>query len=298
AGLKPGQVDATAIGYVLGPRLNAAGRLSHAEIAYRLLVTGKPERAEQLAVDLGELNRQRQEITRQAHQMARGVALEMEDDRPLLVAADPGFTPGILGLVASRVLDEFYRPTIVVQVGQEISRGSCRSIPEFNITRALEACDDLLVRYGGHAAAAGFEVPSPNLERLVERLLNIAVERLSDVDLTPVLTVDAEVALSQMSWDLHRALSSLEPCGYANPQAVFVSRDVRARYHRAVGREGRHLKLVLSDGELTWDAIAFRQGEWAGRLPDTIDVAYHLEINEWNGQKRLQLNVQDIQPAG
>jgi single-stranded-DNA-specific exonuclease len=298
ASLKPGEVDATTIGYVLGPRLNAAGRLAHAETAYRLLVTRDPGEAERLAVELDGLNRERQRLTRDAQEMARQMVLEREGDAPLLFAAAREFLPGVVGLVASRLVDEFYRPAVVVEVGERTSRGSCRSIPDFHITQALEACQDLLVRYGGHAGAAGFEVANRDLETLAGRLQRIAVERLIDVELTPVLAVDAEADLSQMSWDLQQQLSPLEPCGYANPQPLFVSRAVPVLYHRAVGREGRHLKLALSDGTATWDAIAFRQGAWAGQLPATIDVAYHLEVNEWNGRRRLQLNVQDMRPAG
>jgi single-stranded-DNA-specific exonuclease len=297
ARLRPGKVDATAIGYTLGPRLNAAGRLAHAEVAYRLLLTDDEREAERLAAELDRLNRERQQLTREAHETARRLVLEMDDEPLLLFAASPEFLSGIVGLVASRLLDEFHRPAVVVEMGEETSRGSCRSISGFHITRALEACEGLLERYGGHAAAAGFEVANANLGRLADRLRGIASEQLSDADLTPVLEVDAEVKLSEMSWDLQRALARLEPCGRKNERPVFVSRNVPVRYHRAVGREGRHLKMALSDGLATWDAIAFRQGEWTGRLPEVIDVAYHLEVNEWNSRRQLQLNVQDIQPA-
>jgi single-stranded-DNA-specific exonuclease len=291
-------VDATAIGYVLGPRLNAAGRLAHAEIAYRLLLTDDGREAEHLALELDRLNRERQHLTRETHEIARQLALASEAEPLLLFAASPRFLPGVVGLAASRLADEFHRPAVVVEVGEEISRGSCRSIRGFHITQALDACEDLLVRHGGHAAAAGFTVASSDLDTLADRLKKIASNKLSDADLTPVLDVDAEVALTEMSWDLLQALSMLEPCGRDNERPLFVSRDVPVRYYRAVGREGRHLKMALSDGRATWDAIAFRQGEWAGQLPNMIDVAYHLELNEWNGQRRLQLNVQDIRPAG
>lgn len=297
AGLRPGAVDATAIGYILGPRLNAAGRIAHAKSAYRLLLTDNEQEAEQLAVRLDSLNRERQHLTRETYETARQLALESTTEPLLLFAASPEFLPGVVGLAAGRLTDEFHRPAVVVEVGEETSRGSCRSIPEFHITRALDACKDLLVRHGGHAAAAGFTVANANLEALAERLQEIASQELREVDLTPVLDVDAEVGLREMSWDLLQALSMLEPCGRGNGRPLFVSRNVPVQYHRAVGRERRHLKMALSDGRATWDAIAFRQGAWAGRLPDVIDVAYHLELNEWNGQRRLQLNVQDIQPA-
>jgi len=297
-GLKPGQVDASAIGYALGPRINAAGRLAHAKIAYQLLETQYPAEAEQLARELDRLNRERQELTRETQERARQMALVADSEASLIFAAAPDFRAGIVGLVASRLVDEFYRPAVVVEIGEETSRGSARSIAEFHITNALDECAHLLIRHGGHAGAAGFTVRNEHLEELASRLLTLATEQLASIELTPVLSVDTEIALSEMSWDLQRELSQLEPHGYANRPPLFLSHNVGVQYHRAVGSDNRHLKLVLSNGLGTWDAIAFRQGEWAGKLPDRVDVVYHLEVNEWNDQRRLQLNVQDIRPAG
>ena len=298
AGLKPGQVDTTAIGYTLGPRLNAAGRMEHAKSAYQLLETKYSAEAEQLASELNRLNRERQQLTLVTQERARQLALVTAKGAPLLFAAAPDFKAGIVGLVASRLVDEFYRPAVVVEVGEKVSRGSCRSIPEFHITDALDKCTGLLVRHGGHAAAAGFTVSNENLDSLADRLRGLAAERLADVELIPALTADAEVELAHMSWELQRELAQLEPCGYANPHPLFLSRNVRLLGQRAVGKEGRHLKLRLSDDRATWDGIAFRQGEWAGKLPDRVDIVYHLEVNEWNDQRRLQLNVQDVRPSG
>ncbi len=298
AGLKPGQVDATAISYVLGPRLNAAGRLAHAKVAYQLLETKYPAEAERLASELNRLNRERQQLTLEIQERARQLALATAKDAPLLFAAAPDFPAGIVGLVASRLVDEFYRPAVVVEVGEETSRGSCRSIPEFHITNALDECTGLLIHHGGHAAAAGFTVSNEHLDTLADRLRRLAAEQLADIELTPVLSVDAEVELAQMTGDLQQELTKLEPCGYANPHPLFLSRNVLVKRHRAVGKAGRHLKLTLSDGRATWDGIAFRLGEWVGKLPDRVDIVYHLEVNEWNDQRRLQLNVQDIRPAG
>ncbi len=297
AGLKPGDVDAASIGYVLGPRLNAAGRLCDAEMAYRLLLTEDPVEAVELADELDSLNRQRQELTRVVHEKARELVSRASGESYLLFAADSGFPAGIAGLVAGRLTDEFYRPAVVVEVGDKVARGSGRSIPEFDIADALEECEPLLVKHGGHPAAAGFTVTNDQLRRLAERLCRIAAEQLSERELLPRLNVDAETDLSKMSWDLLEALAQLEPYGCGNERPLFVSRSARVCGHRAVGREGRHLKLAVSDGAAAWDAIAFRQGKWAGRLPETIDLAYHLEVNVWNGQRRLQLNVQDIRPA-
>ena len=298
ADLQPGQVNAATIGYVLAPRINAAGRMAHAEVAFQLLNTQYPAEAERLAAELERLNRERQQLTRETQELARQLALDTADGSPLLFAASPDFQAGIVGLAASRLLDEFYRPAVVVEVGERVSHGSCRSIPEFHITEALDRCADLLLRHGGHAAAAGFTVRNEHLDELAGRLRSLSTEQLADAELRPVLAVDAQVELSQMSWELQRELAQLEPCGYANPHPLFLSQNVPVQNRRAVGSDGQHLKLWLSDGQTTWDGIAFRQGEWADKLPDQVDLVYHLEINEWNGQRRLQLNVQDIRPAG
>jgi single-stranded-DNA-specific exonuclease len=297
-GLQPGKVDTTAIGYALAPRLNAAGRMAHAKDAYQLLDTTYPAEAERLAGELGQLNRKRQQLTLETQEQARQLALEAGEDAFLLFAASSDFLAGIVGLAASRLVDEFYRPAVVVEMSKKVSRGSARSIPDFHITHALDACSDLLIQHGGHAAAAGFAVANENLDKLADRLRGLAAEQLADVELTPVLSVDAEVELAQMSWELQHELGQLEPCGYANPHPLFLSKDIRVTGHRAVGNEGKHLKLRLSDGQVTWDAIAFRQGDWANKLPDRIDLVYHLEINEWNGRRQLQLNVQDVRPTG
>jgi single-stranded-DNA-specific exonuclease len=296
--LKSGQIDATAIGYALGPRLNAAGRLEHAKTAYQLLETRYRAEAERLAEVLDQLNRKRRKLTMEIQEEARRLALATADGAPLLFAAAPNFHLGIVGLVASRLVDEFYRPAVVVEMGETVSRGSARSVPEFHITRALDQCTGLLIRYGGHAAAGGFTVANENLDRLEAELRRLVTEQLADVELISTLNVDVETELSQMSRELQQELTQLEPYGYANPQPLFLSRNVRVRNQRTVGTNGKHLKLALSDGQITWDAIAFRQGEWGGKLPDYVDIVYHLEINDWRDRRWLQLNVQDIRPSG
>lgn len=297
SGLRPGQVDTWHIGYMLGPRLNAAGRVAHAEGAYRLLTTESPQEAPHLARELDRLNQERQRLTKEVQERARAVVLEREADRPLLFLADPEFPAGVVGLVASRLVEEFYRPAVMVEQKEGISKGSARSIPEFHITRALDACADLLIRHGGHAVAAGFAVRTERLEELKRRLLEIAARELEGRELVPTLPIDAEVPLREVNGALWQALQALRPFGEGNPEPLFLSRNVRVERERPVGDEGAHLKLTLSDGRVWWDGIAFRQGEWAGKLPDRVDVVYHLRENEWNGEVRLQLEIRDLRPA-
>jgi single-stranded-DNA-specific exonuclease len=297
AGLKPGQIDATTIGFVLGPRLNAAGRLDDAITSYDLLTCRSPDQAANLAQELEDLNRHRQRLTLETLERAKEQVLAAGEDEKLFFAIGEDFLSGIVGLVAGRLTEEFYRPTLVVELGPEESRGSARSIPEFNITAALDQCDDLLIRYGGHAAAAGFTVANDNLETLQERLKTLAAEQLEAVELTPTLLIDAEVELSEVDWAIQALLTQLEPCGYANPAPLLLSRRAIVRDVRAVGTDGHHLKLTLSDGRVVWDAIAFHQGQRASQLPRHIDVVYSLEVHDWNGEKRLQLNVKDLRPS-
>ena len=289
-------IDTTAIGFALGPRLNAVGRLDHALNAYHILMTNDAHEADRLALDLDSRNRERQALTKELSDKARELILNRSKDAALLFAADPDFKAGVVGLVASRLTDEFYRPAVVIEQGPHESRGSCRSIPEFHITRALDQCGDLFVRHGGHAAAAGFTIETSKLDELATRLSAIAERELGDQELLPTLSIDAIVPLHKLKPDLFAALQKLQPHGYANPQPIFASKHVTITEIRTVGADNNHLKLRVGDGSVSFDAIAFRLGEMAKRLMrgDKIDLAYTFEENEWMGEKRFQLNVKDI----
>ena len=284
---------------MLGPRLNASGRLESALASLELLTTTDFMRAGQLAQQLDVQNRQRQGLTKTTQEQAEQIAMSEDQEAYLLFAAHESFNPGVVGLAASRLTEMYYRPAIVASKGTEETRGSCRSIPEFHITDALDLCKDLLVRHGGHAAAAGFTVRNENLAEFVARLKEIAKDQLSGKDLRHSLAADMEVALPQLNTELLNHLDYLEPTGYGNPSAVFVSRDVKVKSFRAVGSEGRHLKLSLDDecgGFL--DCIGFRMGTMQSSLTPRVDVLYHLELNDYNGRKSLQLNLKDLKPAG
>ena len=297
AGLRRGSVDASAIGFRLGPRLNAAGRIDSAMLAYDLLTSTEPLKTRELAGQLGRLNQRRQELTEQTVAEAEEQVQALDPNACLYLVASKEFLPGIVGLAASRLTEVYYRPTAVVEVGPEESRGSCRSISEFHITDALDECKDLLIRHGGHAAAAGFTIDSDKLDALRERLQAIAAEELSEKDLRPRLEIDLELPLEEVSWATHGLLEMLEPTGMDNPQPVLSSPGVEVRNKRAIG-SGKHLKLVLRDGRgAAWDAIWFRRGHLLDQVPGQVDVAYRLDANEWNRNRRLQLHVQDMRPA-
>ncbi len=298
SGLDLQKINAMDIGFVLGPRLNAAGRLKSALAAFGLLMTENVREAGDLAQKLDNQNRERQQLTRDIQARAEELALANNPDALLIFAADASFNPGVVGLAASRLTDTYYRPAIVAAQMGEFTRGSCRSIPEFHITEALDRCQDLLVRHGGHAAAAGFTVHNSKLPELVERLQAIAQEKLGGLDLQPVAFADLELPLSDLKPPMLNDLDRLQPTGYGNPEAVFVSRGLRVVQSRPVGKEGLHLKMKVSDGWITYDAIAFRQGHWHAQLPAQVDLLYTFERNYYQGRMDFQLNVRDIRPSG
>jgi single-stranded-DNA-specific exonuclease len=180
-----------------------------------------------------------------------------------------------------------------------MTKGSARSIHEFHITEALDQCADLLVRHGGHSAAAGFTLKNEDLPAFQERLLQIARKSLDGADLKPTLSIDGEVNLKGVRPDLVEKIATLQPFGYSNPTPHFLSRNLRVKHSKAIGQDAKHLRLVLHDGKQDWSAVAFQQGYWANKLTpaQTIDVVYSLEFNEWNGERFLQLNIKDLRPA-
>lgn len=294
------KVNATNIGFSLGPRLNAAGRLKEALAAFELLTTQDVFKAGELAQVLDMQNRERQRITRDMQKTAEEIAIASEPDAFLLFAAHEEFNSGVVGLAASRLTETYYRPAIVASRGPEETRGSCRSIPEFHITEALDHCADLLVRHGGHAAAAGFTVRNENLGELVSRLKSYAREKLADQDLRPTIVAEAEVSLVHFRADLYeKCLRFLEPTGYGNREAAFIARNVKVKSSRTVGADSKHLKMSLEDEKgFAHDAIGFRLGEWQVKMPARVDILFTYEVNEFNGRVGYQLNLKDLKPAG
>ncbi len=297
-GLAPGTVRARDIAFRLGPRINAAGRLDSAMLACRLLTSDDAAAAAGLATSLQSLNEQRRNLTQAAQEDINQELESLDDVKPLIFTAREGISPGIVGLVAGRLCETWQRPTIVMEQGAQESRASCRSIPQFDITHALDQCADLLLRHGGHAQAAGFTVHNDNLPALRERLSLLAEQALAGHTLRPTLDIDAEVTARQLTTELLDELELLEPTGFGNPQSLFLLRKMRITERRLVGRDGSHLKLRLAaGGGRALDAIAFRQGPQSDQLPSQVDLVFQLERNDWNGRRRLQLNVQDMRPA-
>ena len=297
AGLRDIQtITARDIGFMIAPRINAAGRLESATLALELLLSDDIDQAAEMAQHLDDLNRQRQALTREIQENAEGLASDSENEL-FLFAMSEQFNAGIVGLAASRLVDTHYRPAIVGSIGEEFTRASCRSIPELHITWALDQVADLLEQHGGHAMAAGFTVQNANLALLQERLNEVIEQQIGDKVLRPELHADMEIALSDLHPSVLDDIALLEPCGQDNPPVYFVSRDLFVRSFRIIGRDQTHLKLTISDGKITYDAVAFGKGYWGKQMPAKVDLLYAFEKNSYNGRTQLQLQIADLKPA-
>ncbi len=295
AGLDPGYLDKDSISWVLAPRLNAAGRLAHAMASYKLLMTDSPQEAEGIAKWLEQKNSQRQKLTEKALTKAREQALAQET-LPILMVIDRDYPAGIMGLVASKLSAEFYRPTIVIRTGEQVSSGSCRSIPEFNLILALSQCRKLLSEFGGHSQAAGFILPTKNLPRLKEALLQMATTELAGVELRPCLDIDAETRLPDLRGETFQAIQQLAPFGQGNPVPTFLSQKVEIVDCSTMGNSRGHLRLRLRQGNTTWYAVGFGFGNYLAEVASPLDIVYNLETDRWGGKERLRLNILDFAP--
>jgi single-stranded-DNA-specific exonuclease len=291
SGVAPERFTSETLGFALGPRMNAAGRLAHANLALRLLLERNFRQALELATELNALNRERQRQTEEATQLAE--ELLGPDDAPLLFVVSDQISPGIVGLVASRLADRRNRPAIVLSRGPEDSRASARSVPGFDIVAAIRKERELLVRHGGHRAAAGFTVPNEHLDELKERLTATAAAQLGWEPPHRLIEIDAEAPLAALDGVEVRGLMRFEPTGHGNRKPVLLSRDVELRDARPVGATGDHLRLVVRDGTVTWRGIAFRQA--AAELDARLDIVYSLQP-DFSGQG-VEIEVLDLAPS-
>jgi single-stranded-DNA-specific exonuclease len=267
--------------------------MDHALPSYELLMTDSEARASALTDWLEQKNTERQQVTTKATTVAREQVLAAKLESLIMVKVDD-FSAGISGLVANKLSDEFYRPSVVVRTGKKVSTGSCRSIPEFNLIESLTQCRDLFLEFGGHKGAAGFMILTHNLPLLHERLLKIAETTLVGVDLRPKIDIDAEVTLKELAGNAYRTIQQLAPFGQANPQPTFLTRNVKVINCRTMGSDNGHLRLKIEQNGMIFDAVAFGFGANQKEMCDPLDIVYNLELDQWNGKSTLRLNLLDF----
>lgn len=297
SGHQSGSVNASAIGFGLGPRINAAGRLKTARLAFDLLVSKDLQSAKVLAEQLDRINRDRQEMMNAVVEQAFAAYEQLTTPGNVIVDFNKDYHEGVIGLAASKLTEALYRPAIVGSLSANYIVASARSIPGFHITRALEKATSILERFGGHSAAAGLKIKKDNIEMLQETLEKSFEEQMAGKILKPVLEIDGEAEFSELDDRMLRFHDKLAPFGVENQRPMLVTRNVRVLKKRTVGSDGSHLKLTLEQAGRPFDAIAFRMGERISALTPVIDVAFRLERNHYLGYVTLQLNVADFRPA-
>jgi len=294
AGLAGRQIRAGHVGFILAPRLNAAGRIGDASDGLRLLLTDDPAEALVLARRLDVLNAERQLIDQRILEQALE-QVERGDLEAGIVLDGDGWHPGVVGIVASRVVERYGRPTFLIAFDGDIGKGSGRSISRFDLHAALTACGDLLERFGGHHMAAGLTVRRSNLDAFRARFTEVARQRLAPDDLGPEQRVDLEIPLAEATGDFERLARHLEPCGAGNPAPVLGVRGVRLARRAVVG--SGHLKGLLEDGDAQLSAIGFQWADRAAGLGEgLVDAAFRLETNDWQGFSTLQARLCALGP--
>ncbi|MCK5084870.1 MAG: single-stranded-DNA-specific exonuclease RecJ [Candidatus Pacebacteria bacterium] len=301
-------IDTTSISFMLAPRLNAAGRMDHANTSYELLNSEDEREAEELAGKLEKNNQNRQRITEKAMVETRQRIGKYKKLPKIIIESDPDWRIGIVGLVAGKLADEYSRPFLVLQEKENQSAGSGRSIPEFNLIEAIEKCKDILISFGGHSQAAGLKIENKNLKKFRKKIEGIAKKVLKEEDLIPSIEIDRKIDHEQINWQLIDEIEKFKPFGQGNKKPVFMAKKFEVHEVRAVGNDNAHLKLcfktILKDKDVKYfPAIAFRLGKLAEEMPnekpglrwgDIVDVVFQLEVNEWNGNRELQMNVLDL----
>ncbi|GDX61762.1 hypothetical protein LBMAG33_0720 [Candidatus Levyibacteriota bacterium] len=299
--INPSKIGVYEIGHLIAPRINAMGRMESAMESLRLLCTVDKKRADDLTQILCQTNKDRQLLTQELWLNAKE-KMKTHSGKKLIFIYDKSYQPGVIGLVAGKLVEEFYRPAIVLAVGDDFSKASARSVAGFNIIEFIRTASELLVDAGGHPMAAGFTVETSKLAKLQAILENSAENKLTEDLLMRTIKVDCEIYFSSITKNFYKQIMTLAPFGMGNPEPSFVSRDIIIDNMRLIGKEGKHLKLTLSQIDIKnsaktiIEAIAFGFGEISKefKIGDTVDIAYAISENTWNGIDKLQIKLKDI----
>ncbi len=306
---KRGAYDAYTMSFQVIPRINAAGRMDHANFAFALLMAETEAEASQLAEQLNKNNTDRQKLTEQYVSEARKQIKDThQEDNPVLFVLGKGWATGILGLICGKLKEEFHRPTIVMGEGAKEIVGSGRSIKEFNLIKAIQEMPEVFAKFGGHPQACGFTLKNKEiLEEFKTKLTEKAKEKTEEVDLTPQINIDAEVDLDQVNWKLYDLLEKFEPFGQCNEEPKYLAKSVTLINIDPVGQDGKHLRLTVKhNSHLVKKTIGFGLGDikrcaenWKEVLKpgDKIDMVFSIGVNQWNGNRELQLTIEDLKKS-
>jgi single-stranded-DNA-specific exonuclease len=295
-----GKISVNQIYFALAPRLNAAGRLEHASKSVELLLSDDPVRTRELAGDLNRINARRQDLgSKIKEEVFAKIDAAHTAENKIILADGEGWHPGVIGIVASQVVDSYCRPAVLIGHHDGVGRGSARSVDGVNVYELLDSCRDLFTDFGGHEGAAGFEIVTDNIPELRRRLAAEAERRIDPADLVGRIEIDAEIEPSRITLGMINELDRLQPYGEGNAPPLFMIRDLELADFKTVGSEGRHLKAYFSRNGMRLEAIGFRMGAEAKKLDHqkSYDIAFRLECNEYNGFESVQLSLVDLREA-
>ncbi|MDP3056909.1 MAG: single-stranded-DNA-specific exonuclease RecJ [bacterium] len=295
------KIDSDTIGYQISPRINAAGRMDHANTSFELLITESAQEAQGLVASLELLNAGRQSLTEKIIKQIRE-RIGKNPSEKIIFEGDSAWPVGILGLIAGKLADEYSRPVFIYNKGENFSGGSCRSIPSFDVIESLSRSKSLLSEFGGHKSAAGFKVENKNLEKLKKEIAKIASREIKNEELIPSIEIDAEIEIKNIDWTFFEKVEKIAPYGEANPEPAFLLRDMKITEMRAVGNGEKHLKLSMESSlekGKKFQAIGFNFGEWSKKLKlgSLIDIVFILTANHWNGHCNLEFKIIDLKTS-
>lgn len=291
-------LNSTAVSFGLAPRINASGRMGKADLALELLLEKDIDKAYKIALELSETNKERQDVEKSIIDEALNI-IERDKlyEKDIIVVYNKDWHHGVIGIVASKITELYYKPSILISIEDGVGKGSGRSIEGFDLHEALSNCTDLLLKFGGHEMAIGLSIAEENIEKFAEKVEKIANEK-GTKDLQATVKIDAEVSAHDISFQTLQEIELLKPFGEANPAPVFAYKNVKVEGVRLLSNE-KHLKLTLKDGTNVFDAIAFNMGnkKYSIKIGDKIDVLHSIELNKFNGIEKIQLNVKDIKKS-
>lgn len=297
AGIDQNKISQYEIGFVIAPRINAMGRLGDGTDALRLICTTNSQRATELANLVNLTNSRRQKILEEVIIHSQEVAL-VDNKKGVLLLVHESYHEGIIGLAASRLVEQFGRPAVVIAKGEKISKGSARSVAGVNITQILRQMEELLLSIGGHELAAGFSIENSQLENFSSKLEEISTPIMGKISKDKKIAIDMALNFENINWELAQELEKFEPTGNGNPKPLFMIKDVEVIDKKLMGSEKQHLKLKVKNGNKTLDAVGFRMAENFEKIEKKLSLAYNVEINSWNGVESLQLKIKDIHIGG
>lgn len=295
SGIGGEEISTGHVGFRLAPRLNAGGRLADAQMGVELLLTKDYEEAQKIAESLDQANRERQKIEGRIYQEAKEIIeREVLLDRRSMVLSSDHWHPGVIGIVASRIVEEFWRPTILIALEGDMGKGSARSIAGFHLYKGLQECAGHLVGFGGHKYAAGLTIRRDNMQAFRDGFEEVIQRNLGEEDLIPTLSVDAELDLEEITPELLRHISCFAPYGPTNPKPLFATRN-RFKVHdvRILGKNT--LKFNLREGKRTYEVIGFGMGNLSTELSSELKIAFYPKMNDWQGVRRLQLELRAVE---